>query len=288
MCELYLKLEEVICKLCRKNSDANFFKSFHGNTLIVAHWLHDCSISVSSPAAETLRADFLTSSVCGQFFPFAPPILQLVRFHSHNGQMLWHFRTSWLTSDATPPHQRPRVWVTESLGPDICCATGRNHEEFCANFSNKRRLVCQARQAGLVLQHNYCRSYFFLFFSLRHSCTVRLWPECRSVPGIFLHVIIINAKRCSTLSRLINATLLDYCWMYFTTSVLCAVLYVQYISLRFSPNACKTAICTFRISAANESLSASERCARLRSSLTLRTIVSGLNFSSQPLELWAI
>lgn len=107
-------------------------------------------------------------------------------------------------------------------------------------------------------------AFLFIFLPKTHThCTARAMSAAR-FPGIFLHVIIINAKRCSMLSRLINATLLDYCWTYFTTSVLCAVLYAQYISLRFSSNACKTAICTFRISAANESLSASKRCARLR------------------------
>lgn len=182
--------------------------------------------------------------------------------------MLWHFWTSWPTSDAAPPHQRPHMWVMEGLWFWYLLRrsnplSGQTVRNFVQTSLTKRQVVSHARRAGFVLQHNYCRLYnFFSSFCLKLKTVmhyIRLWPECISVPEIFLHVIIINAKHCRKLSRLINATLLDYRWMYFTTSVLCAVLYVQCISLCFSSNACKTAICTFRISAANESLSASQR-----------------------------
>lgn len=42
-----------------------------------------------------------------------------------------------------------------------------NCEEFCANFSDKRQVVCHARHAGFVLQHNYSRFYSTTFFPLR-------------------------------------------------------------------------------------------------------------------------
>lgn len=42
-----------------------------------------------------------------------------------------------------------------------------NCEEFSANFSDRRQAVCQARRAGFVLQHNYCRFYNHFFVLLK-------------------------------------------------------------------------------------------------------------------------